>query len=174
MDITVIGSGFVPGRGPLPRRRGSGHPAPFGAFPAAGYQRKSARRPSMGASDSRVEARSLRDLRFFAIGYDRPAQHIQPGQRRQCFVPVHRREAEQQSLERDQCRAMQRDLACAPARYSQDDVGLASQRMVRLIGDQDHYVLSGAPEQICALILDWLAEQGVPVRVAADGRQRAS
>jgi pimeloyl-ACP methyl ester carboxylesterase len=44
-----------------------------------------------------------------------------------------------------------------------------------LVPDQDHFVLSGAPEQICALILGWLAEQGVAVRVdAGDGEQRAS
>ncbi|HEX3828651.1 MAG TPA: alpha/beta hydrolase [Sporichthyaceae bacterium] len=44
-----------------------------------------------------------------------------------------------------------------------------------LVPDQDHYVLSGAPEQICALILDWLAEQGVAVRPATGvGRSRAS
>ncbi|HEY3603918.1 MAG TPA: alpha/beta hydrolase [Sporichthyaceae bacterium] len=32
-----------------------------------------------------------------------------------------------------------------------------------VIADQDHFVLSGAPEQISTLILDWLAEQGVAV-----------
>jgi pimeloyl-ACP methyl ester carboxylesterase len=44
-----------------------------------------------------------------------------------------------------------------------------------LVPDQDHYVLSGAPDKICALLLDWLAEQGVAVRVhTGAGRQRAS
>jgi len=32
-----------------------------------------------------------------------------------------------------------------------------------VVPDQDHFVLSGAPEQISALLLDWLAERGVAV-----------
>jgi pimeloyl-ACP methyl ester carboxylesterase len=39
-----------------------------------------------------------------------------------------------------------------------------------IVADQEHFVLSGAPEDTCALILDWLAEQGVPVSMGvSDG-----
>lgn len=44
-----------------------------------------------------------------------------------------------------------------------------------VVPDQDHFVLSGAPEQISTLVLDWLAEQGVAVtRPTAGGLRAAS
>jgi pimeloyl-ACP methyl ester carboxylesterase len=44
-----------------------------------------------------------------------------------------------------------------------------------IVPDQEHFVLAEAPEQICALILDWLAEQGVAVSPTAhDADRRAS
>jgi len=43
-----------------------------------------------------------------------------------------------------------------------------------VVAEQDHFVLSGAPEQISALILDWLAEQGVAVTLPTTPGLRAA